>query len=66
MRINLKLARTRKRLTQEKAAFLTGVSRVTYNRVENGTSDGTVEFWQAIKRLFPEETIEHLFKKEDE
>lgn len=51
-RDNLYLFRCSKRLSQQEAADKIGVDRMTYARVENGKSDGSIRFWNALKSAF--------------
>lgn len=61
MRINLKKLRLEAgNLTQEEMANRLGVSRVTYSFVESGKSKGSIDFWLAVEREFPEAKISEL------
>lgn len=51
-RDNLYLFRCSKRLSQQEAADKIGVDRMTYARIENGKSDGSMRFWNALKAAF--------------
>ena len=54
-------------LTQAQMAERLGVTRETYGNVERGKSNGSLNFWLAVKREFPETDIETLAKvKTDE
>ena len=60
MRKNLKMLRVENDFTQEKMAIRLGVTRATYCKIENGKSKGTMTFWLAVKRAFPEIDIEEM------
>ena len=62
MRKNLQILRIDNDLTQEQMAERLGVTRTTYNRIENAESGGSIEFWLAVKREFPEVDIEEMTK----
>lgn len=66
MRINLKLFRVSKNLTQGEFAELAGVNRTTYSFIEKGTRNGKVEFWDNIQKAFniPDEEMYKLMKIE--
>lgn len=51
-RINLKLFRVKRDLTQEEFADRTGVERGTYAAIENGTRNGTYAFWNQLQTAF--------------
>ena len=52
MRLNLKLFRVAQCLTQAEMAYKMGCSRMTYNRIENGESEGKEYNWNELKREF--------------
>lgn len=52
MRMNLKLFRTAKNLSQTEMAKKMGVSYVTYSRIELGKRDGDLKFWNRLKETF--------------
>ncbi len=62
MRMNLKLLRTSLGLTQDGMARRLGISRTQYNKIENGRSAGSIEFWLTVKREFPHVEIEEITK----
>jgi DNA-binding XRE family transcriptional regulator len=62
MRKNLKMLRIENDLTQEQMAERLGVTRVTYANVENGKSKGSITFWLAVEREFPESNMKDLVK----
>ena len=51
-RDNLYLFRCTHRLSQQEMADKIGVDRMTYAKVENGKSDGSMRFWNALKAAF--------------
>lgn len=51
-RHNLYMFRCSKRLSQQKIADKIGVDRMTYSKIENGKSDGSMRFWNALKEAF--------------
>lgn len=51
-RINLKMFRVGFDLTQEEFADRIGVERGTYTAIENGTRNGTHEFWNKLQTAF--------------
>lgn len=51
-RIALKVLRARFSLTQDDIAQKLGISRQMYSRIEKGQSDGTIQFWGKIQRIF--------------
>ncbi len=62
MRKNLKLLRVENDLTQADMATRLGVTRTTYCNIENGKSKGSMTFWLAVKRAFPEIDIDEMAK----
>lgn len=52
MRTKLKLLRVENNLTQNEMAKKTGVSIATYNKIENGTRNGSMEFWKNVQIAF--------------
>ena len=65
MRKKLQILRIQHSLTQDQMAVRLGVTRTTYNKVETGKSNGTTNFWLAVKREFPEVNIEDVAKIEE-
>lgn len=51
MRHNLINARQKKGIIQSKMASVLGISHRHYARLEAGTSNGSVEIWQELKRI---------------
>lgn len=64
MRINLKVERVKRNLSQKEVAELVGCNRVTYSMVERGERSGTHEFWKAIQNIFnvPDSKMYDLMK----
>lgn len=62
MRKNLKMLRVENDFTQEQMAIRLGVTRTTYCNIENGKSKGSMTFWLAVKRAFPEIEIDEIIK----
>jgi len=52
MRENLIAERKQKRLTKSEVAKIVGITPRQYDRLEAGTSDGSVKVWQKLKDLF--------------
>lgn len=52
MRMELKVFRIRRKLSQAEAAEIGGVTKLTYMLIENGKSDGKMKFWENIQRGF--------------
>lgn len=52
MRMNLKLFRTARNLSQTEMAKKMGVSYVTYSRIELGKRDGDLKSWNKLKEAF--------------
>lgn len=52
MRENLIAEREQKRLTKSEVAKIVGITPRQYDRLEAGTSDGSVKVWQKLKDLF--------------
>lgn len=65
MRKNLYMLRHAHGLTQEKMAKRLGVSRTAYRNIESGQSNGSIEFWLAVVREFPEADISEITKTEE-
>ncbi len=64
MRINLIKLRWNKSLTQEELAKKLGVSTRQYQRLEAGTSNGSIEVWCKLKNILNSETIDYLLEQE--
>lgn len=52
LRINLVNARKNRELTQVQVADTIGVSEQYYQRLEAGTSNGSIDTWSKLKALF--------------
>lgn len=52
MRTDLKVLRVRHGLTQLEMAKKTGVCIATYNKIENGSRNGSKDFWLNVQKLF--------------
>lgn len=52
MRTELKVLRIKHNLTQVEIAQKLGVSKSTYNLVEQGKRNGSKKFWLAVQNLF--------------
>lgn len=59
MRTELKVLRVKQKMTQAQFAEKIGVGRALYASIENGSRNGTLEFWQKFKDAFgiPENEI---------
>lgn len=68
MRINLKVERVKRNLSQKEVAVLVGCNRVTYSMVERGERSGTHDFWKAIQSIFnvPDSEMFDLMKVDEE
>ena len=51
-KIYLKQLRAARDMTQAAAAAVIGCNRQYYANVENGKIDGSVDFWQRVKKAF--------------
>jgi len=52
MRINLISARKEKNLTQKQTAKKINICERQYQKLEAGTSDGSIKIWEQLKDLF--------------
>lgn len=52
MRVNLIRARKEKRLTQKQISQILQISERHYQKLEAGTSNGSIELWCKLKDLF--------------
>lgn len=57
-RKGLEALRVKHNLTQLGMAKRLGVSCRTYGNIENATSDGSLKFWLAVTKEFPEISLE--------
>lgn len=51
-RIELKIRRVAKKMTQQQVAEKMGVSVATYSFIESGKRSGSIENWAKIRELF--------------
>lgn len=67
-RLKLKSLRAGRDLSQDEMAEKLEVSRGTYADIENGTRDGSVEFWLNLAKLFElsDSEVVELMKNEPE
>ena len=61
MRQNLRKCRVAKGYTQKQIADLLGITVTQYQRIEKGTSDGTIKLWEKIKVLLAQ-SIDYLIE----
>ena len=64
MHKNLINARQNKNLTQVEVAKILEVSERQYQRLEAGTSDGSIKIWRKLKDILNAETIDCLLEQE--
>ena len=64
MRKNLIAARQKQKLTKGQLAPLVGISVKQYNRLEAGTSDGSVKVWERLKKTLKAKSIDFLLEQE--
>lgn len=67
-RTNLKLFRTKQKLSQGEVAELVGCSRATYSSIESGTRNGNHSFWLSFQKAFsiPDSELWGLMKRDNE
>lgn len=51
-RKNLKLLRIKNDLTQEELAKALNISLSSYNLIENGERNGSIDFWNSLQEFF--------------
>lgn len=61
MRNNLKKCRAEKGYTQKQFAQLLGITDKQYQRIEKGTSDGSIKLWEKIRALLAQ-PIDYLIE----
>ena len=68
MRTELKVLRTRHKMTQGEFADKLGLNRANYAMIEIGKRNGTMAFWNKIQTTFniPENDMWSLMKNEEE
>lgn len=64
MRKNLKDLRKKRGFSQKELAKKLDISERQYQRIEAGTSDGSVALWQNLKAILQSETIDCLLEQE--
>ena len=65
MRETLTNARKKASLTQREAAQILGITERQYNRLEAGTSDGSMKIWKRLRKLLGI-SIDDLLEQVDE
>ena len=65
MRKNLKNARQKIQLTQAELAEKLDITLQHYQRLEAGTSEGSVKVWSRLKEILNVPSIDYLLKQED-
>ena len=63
MRKNLQQARSKSGMTQQELADALGINVRTYQYIEAGIREGSVELWLKLEKLFGE-SIEYLLQKD--
>lgn len=63
MRNKLKALRAEHLMTQGEMAAILGVSRTAYINIENGKSNGSIEFWVRVAKEFPDADIVELYER---
>lgn len=63
MRENLAQLRKKKKLTKTEVAQAIHLTVRQYNRLEAGTSDGSVKTWKALKELLGAKNIDYLLEQ---
>ena len=66
MRRNLMQKREKANLTKAAIADKIGITERQYQRLEAGTSDGSIKVWQELKRLLRAKSIDWLLEQSDE
>ncbi len=64
MRKNLKDLRKKRGFSQEEIDEKLGISARQYQRLEAGTSDGSVALWLNLKAILKSKTIDYLLEQE--
>lgn len=67
-RTNLKVFRTKQKMTQEEMANCIGYMRATYSAIESGKRNGRQAFWKDLQAAFNISDAEmwELMKKDEE
>lgn len=66
MRINLKIFRLKKQMTQTEISNKLKCSRATYAAIENGVRSGRMKFWNDLQNVFDLENSEMWELMKDE
>ena len=66
MRNNLINARKKAKYTQKQIAENLQITERQYQRLEAGTSKGSVDFWERAKILFNAKSIDYLLEQTEE
>ncbi len=64
MRANLIYLRKKRGFKQEELAEKLKISTRQYQRLEAGTSDGSIKIWRKLKNTLNAETIDYLLEQE--
>ncbi len=64
MRANLIYLRKKRGFKQEELAEKLKISTRQYQRLEAGTSDGSIKTWRKLKNTLNAETIDYLLEQE--
>ena len=64
-RLNLISARKNKQYTQTELASKLNITERQYQRLEAGTSKGSVDVWEKLKLILRAESIDWLLKQSD-
>ncbi len=62
MRKNLKDLRKKRGFSQKELAEKLNISERQYQRLEAGTSDGSIALWQNLKIILQSETLDYLLE----
>jgi transcriptional regulator with XRE-family HTH domain len=63
VRKNLKDLRKKRGFSQKELAEKLDISERQYQRIEAGTSDGSVALWQNLKTILKSKTIDYLLEQ---
>lgn len=64
MRKNLKDLRKKRGFSQKELAEKLNISERQYQRLEAGTSNGSVALWQNLKTILQSKTLDYLLEQE--
>ncbi len=64
MRKNLKNLRKKRGFSQKELAAKLDISERQYQRIEAGTSDGSIALWLNLKAILKSKTIDYLLEQE--